>query len=260
MSISQETPRLNSIGQAVLGGISSLLINGIIHPISTMQSCAMANAAVHRMGLSQLYRGYWAICATDAAAFGAAYVTNDALSGRLSPLGASIAAGLISAPVICVGEGLARNRQVNALPYGQILERAIRPVGLVTTALREVPFTVAVFCLSPLLQRQLMHLAGGSDANTPSSVAAQAAAGILAGAVAGLATSPIELIKTRVQTSEQPLSIAQVVRSVANEGGCRRFFRGGAMRSLYVGLAAAGMNVVNNTAPYFLPEILHSEE
>jgi hypothetical protein len=252
MSINLETPRLNPLGQIALGGISSLLVNGGVHPISTIQSCMMAGTPMQRVGLLALYRGFGSMFGTDWAAFATAYLFNDALQGRLSELNASIAAGLISAPVICVGEGLTRNRQVNALPYVEIFQRAVRPAGLATTALREIPFTVAVFYLSPLLQRQIAP-------GTCPEMMAQACAGILAGAVAGFMTSPVELIKTRVQTSETPLTMAQVVRSVAAEGGIQGFFRGGAMRTLYVGLATAGMNVVKNTAPHFLPNALRIE-
>ena len=123
MSINLETPRLNPLGQIALGGISSLLVNGGVHPISTIQSCMMAGTPMQRVGLLALYRGFGAMFGTDWAAFATAYLFNDALQGRLSELNASIAAGLISAPVICVGEGLTRNRQVNALPYAEIFSK-----------------------------------------------------------------------------------------------------------------------------------------
>lgn len=261
MSIISERPRLNSLGQAVLGGIASFLVNGATHPFSTLQSWGMTNTtSVQRIGFSALYRGFWATCAFDAGAFATAFVINDALHNRLSQLNASIVAGLISAPVICLGEGLARNRQVNAMPYAEIFQRAIRPAGLTTTALREIPFTVAVFYLSPLLQRQIVLQLSRDNPLARQQVVIQAFAGILAGAAAGFMTSPVDLIKTRVQTSETPLTMTQVVRSVAAEGGIRGFFRGGGMRTLYVGLTAAGMNIVNNTAPHFLPNALRTEE
>jgi len=254
MSINSETPRLNPLGQAVLGGISSFLINGVIHPISTIQSCIMANPlstvrTLRQMNFSSLYRGYWAICGTDSVAFAAAYVTNDAFRDCFSQLTASILAGIVCAPVICLGEGLARNRQVNGMRYSEVFQRAIRPTGLAATAFREIPFTVAVFWLTPLLQKELP---------TPSSIVAQAVAGTLAGSIAGLATSPFDLIKTRVQTNERPLTIANVVCAVYVEKGWQGFFRGGVMRALYVGLAGAGMNIVNNTVPHYLAKDLQT--
>ena len=135
-SSNSEIPRLNPVGQTVLGGISSFLINGMIHPISTIQSRMMASpsstlkTSLQGMSFFNLYGGFWSIFLTDALAFSVAYWVDDALKKRVSPLAASVAAGLCCAPAMCVGEGFARNRQVHEMPYSTIFERAIRPAGL----------------------------------------------------------------------------------------------------------------------------------
>jgi hypothetical protein len=249
MSTNLETPRLNPLGNTILGGISSLLINAVAHPISTLQNCIMANPSStlrtlrQSMGFTNLYRGYWAIGATDAVTFATAYVANDALRDHSSQLTASVVAGTACTLPICIGEGLARNRQVHGMPYLTIFQRALRPAGLVATGLREIPFTMSVFWLTPLLQEQL---------STPSSITAQAVAGTTAGALCGLVTSPADLVKTRIQTGSDSESITKVTRAVFAENGWKGFFRGSGMRALYIGLAGAGMNIINNTAPHSL--------
>lgn len=257
MSVNSEIPRLNPLGQVALGGISSLSINGIVHPISTIQNCMMANPQLtlrmlaKNMRFVSLYRGFWAIFATDTAAFSAAYMTNDLFSRRFSEPTSAIDAGVACAPIFCIGEGFVRNRQVNGMPYSDIMKRAIRLEGFVTTAVREIPFTAAVFWLPSVLEKKM------SDS---SSVGTQVFIGSIAGCVAGLATSPIDLIKTRVQTNEQQLTIINVIRSIYAEKGWQGFFRGGGMRFICTGLAVAGMVLVKNVVPYGLSKNLQEKE
>lgn len=257
MSINSEPTRINSAGQASLGGFSSLSINAFVHPLSTIKNRMMANPhltmtqAIEPKGI---YNGYRAACSVDGSVFALAFVINGALQGRVSDLNASIAAGALPVPIVSFGEGLMANRQVEKLPYSKVLTRALRPAGLIATMAREVPFTVAVFYLSPTLQKKMSR---GSE---KPSLFIQGIAGILGGSFAGLATTPADLVKTRIHTHERSLSIATVVRSAVAEKGWRGLWRGAGTRSVYIGLTGAGMNIINTTLPRYLPKAFHSDQ
>ncbi len=163
-------------------------------------------------------------------------------------MSSSIIAGLISSPIVAFGEGLMANRQVNAMPYAQIFKRAIRPAGLITTAFREVPFSMAVIYFTPLLEGQFQSISQGYEGSLVRNKVFEVAAGVIAGAASGFLTTPIDLIKTRVQTSEHPLSIRRAARLAYENGGLRGLFRGCGARAFYVGLAVASMNVVEHAA------------
>lgn len=248
MSIHSE--RLNPVGQAVQGVLASVLINAALHPLSTIKNCLMAGRPPVLRGI---YNGYQAACALDGATFATAYVTNDTLQSRFSSLTASVVTGTIATLGVAPAEALMANRQVHSLPYSQIWKRALRPTGFVITLCREIPFTSGVFWLAPMLQRRLQEqLPQGGHANsTPAFVS-----GAIAGSVVGAFTTPIDGIKTRVQTSDKTLSIFNAVRSMISEGGWRALFRGGATRAAYIGLTGAGMNMISNGAPHYFPKFL----
>lgn len=240
--------RLEPAGHVALAGISSVAVNAVVHPLATIKNRMMAGQRVSSQGL---YNGIAAICAVDAASFGTAYVANDSLG--------STAAGILSTPAVAAGEALMANSQVNNQPYSQSLKKAFRPAGLATTVAREVPFTTGVFFFAPLLQSQMQRQWKQTTGENPSPAASlflQGSAGAVAGAGAGLLTAPVDRIKTMVQISEEPLSIPRAFNSVLSEGGCRALWRGGACRSLYIGISTAGMNVINNVVPQYFPKSL----
>lgn len=253
MSINSETPRLNEAGQILQGSIASLVVNGVIHPMGTIKNRLQAGKLTSIRSLASprgLYNGYWAITCADVATYSVAYLTNGYFTDRNTSIWSSVLAGLISSPFTAIGEGLMANRQVNNMRYSQILLRAFRPNGLFTTALREIPFTVAVFYATPHLERQAMRWFNTNESN----LGIQIASGALVGASAGILTTPIDLVKTLVQTSDQPLSILGATRSVVNEGRWKSLFRGGATRALYVAAAVTSMNLVNHTIPACMPK------
>ena len=197
----------------------------------------------------------------DSIVFALAFYVNNALKGRgFSDFNASIAAGAFTVPFVTIGEGMTANRQVNGKPYSEIFRRALRPAGLIATVGREVPFTVGVFYLSPLLQKQIQQRLPESGVSTSVALLTQGIAGAVSGAIVGYATVPVDLIKTRIQTHEQTLSIGTVVRSAIADRGWRGIWRGGDARSIYIALTGAGMNMVQHTLPAYLPKAFHVEE
>ncbi len=271
MSSNLEVPRLNVAGQVVLGGIASVAVNGVVHPLNTITRLFQTNhlSMIGQLAKGQrvpfigpLYKGVGAMCLVDFSAFGTSYTINGVFRENLQPW-PSILAGVVSAPLAAFGEGLAINRQVHALPYSQSLKMATRAAGFTATILRDVPYPCLMLYIAPSLQknieRQYKNRLSGNRLPSPlTTLAIQAMAGGIVGGLGGLATAPLDLIKTRVQASRTPLSMCSAIKEIA-EGGFRAFFRGGLSRTLYTGLFGMGINIVNQGAPRYFPSILHAK-
>lgn len=252
MSHSSDNNSLNFLGQLSLASTSSLFVNGLVHPLCTIKTYRMVGY-LGSMSFRRLYNGYWAVCGVDSASFSIAYTTNGLLTDRnINPLIASLAAGLLSSPFVAVGESLMANRQIHALPYSALWRRALRPAGLFLTMTREIPFTTSLFYTAPLLQKKFEFQSNSQ------SILNMSLSGLIAGAMAGAATAPVDLIKTRIQSSEQSFSITKTIRLVLAEGGYFSLCKGAGTRALYVGLTVAIMNSINHTLPNYMPEALHS--
>lgn len=142
INLHSQTPRLNEAGQIVQGGIASLVVNAVVHPMCTiktrLQTEKKESSQLHNIKVESLrrilsprglYNGYCAIVITDMATFSAAYLTNGYLKDRCSPLWSSIFSGVFSSPLAAIGEGVMVNRQVNDMHYQKIFWRAFRPGG-----------------------------------------------------------------------------------------------------------------------------------
>lgn len=285
INLNSEIPRLNEAGLIVQGGIASLVVNAIVHPMCTIKTrlqiarpkasplhSARLDALRKILAPTGLYNGYCAIALTDMATFSVAYLSNGNLKDRYSPLWSSILTGAISSPFAAIGEGLMANRQVNHMRYQQIFLRAFRPGGLVLSAIREIPFSIAVFYATPRLEEYTRRVLANKKENAGISIVS----GIAVGAIAGFLTNPIDLIKTRVQTADPPISILYALRSVTREGSAERsapleergvknllcirnFFNGGLARGMYIGGAVGAMNLVNHSLPNLMPRLFLKE-
>jgi len=274
--------QLNPAGQLALAGTASIIINGITHPLSTLQTCRQSHQPIPR-GLG-LFRGLTAICAVDAAAFGIAYLTNDRFQAQFGPLGASIAAAGLGALPAAVGEGAMANRQRHNLSYANpvVWRRALRIRAMVATFGRDIPWNVGLFYLpttvSGILQRYSPHL-------TPrQNEAANFALIGLIGAAAGCITTPIGGIRTQIHTSPERLTTADAIRKLLNptpvpkDGALtravmrhfhtkmanrarmiERLFAGGASRAGYIGANLCLTRAVYTWLPSYMPAALRRE-
>ncbi|KAM3510503.1 hypothetical protein MY11210_005853 [Beauveria gryllotalpidicola] len=114
------------------------------------------------------------------------------------------------------------------------------------TVFREVPFTVIQFPLWEGMKawrcRQRQDASGsGSGSTTTSQVTAAESAlfGSVAGAVAAAATTPLDVLKTRVMLSPERVSVAAVFGRMAREEGVRPFFAGVAPRVTWISIGGA---------------------
>lgn len=263
MSINSELPRLNPIGQTVLGLLTSLATNVLVYPICTIKNRQMATGlplSQQTIKLRDLYKGYEAMCAVDATALAVALIV-DANLKQVSSLASSIAAGVASSPFVTYGEGFMANRQVHALPYCEILKRTLqlRASAWFATMGREIPFTMSLFYVTPLLERHIQQQICPDNPSTTQTMLVQALAGTIGGVMAGWMTTPADLIKTRIQTSPEPLSIRCAVKSITSEKGIKGLLCGASMRALYIGIAGLSLHTMKNTLPHHFPDTLHTE-
>lgn len=79
-------------------------------------------------------------------------------------------------------------------------------VGLGATLARDVPFTALYWCLvEPMRGAMLPHGAGSAPPSTNDVFWANAVSGSIAGGLAAGATTPFDVVKTRMQTAATPL-------------------------------------------------------
>ncbi|KAM0666931.1 hypothetical protein ACQRIU_004786 [Beauveria bassiana] len=116
------------------------------------------------------------------------------------------------------------------------------------TVFREVPFTVIQFPLwegmKAWRRRQRQETSGsgsGSGRATVSQVTAAESAlfGSVAGAVAAAATTPLDVLKTRVMLSPERVSVAAVFGRMVRKEGVRPFFAGVAPRVTWISIGGA---------------------
>ncbi len=246
---------LTLFGQIVLTAGASVAVNGVSHPLGTIETCMQVKKPIAWQGL---YRGFNAVCAVEAASFGIAYITNDAFKSNFGQYGAIALAACTSAPVIGIGEGAMKNRQANNLSYGdqELWRRSIRPMGLYATAFRELFWNMGIFSVTPKIKREL-----GERLPFLPPLAAGSIGALATGAVAGCITTPVAAVKTVIQASEEELGLARAFKKLtlcegSGEHKVQLAFRGGVARAGYLGVSMCIMNVVYETLPSILPDQL----
>jgi len=90
------------------------------------------------------------------------------------------------------------------------------------TILREVPFTVIQFPLWEALKKWQAQRNGRTEATAVES----AAFGCLSGAVAASATTPLDVLKTRMMLATEKQSLASLASQILRESGPKAFFAG----------------------------------
>ena len=98
------------------------------------------------------------------------------------------------------------------------------------TVMREVPFTVIQFPLWEALKKWWQRR---RDQDTVSAVAS-ATFGSISGAIAAAATTPLDVLKTRMMLSRQKESALSLGGKILKEGGARAFFAGALPRTLWI--------------------------
>lgn len=106
--------------------------------------------------------------------------------------------------------------------------------GWTATIMREVPFTVIQFPLWEALKRST--LSGEKVHNTASE---SALFGCISGAVAAAATTPLDVIKTRMMLAKDQQGIVSLTRSILEKSGPRAFLAGIGPRICWISAGGA---------------------
>lgn len=181
---------------------------------------------------------------------GKGWVPADVVTHMLASSLGEIAACSVRVPTEVVKQraqaGLHGGSSARAL--GHILGRYSAPGGSVAavwrelyrgwgiTVFREVPFTVIQFPLWEAMKAWGRRRRGdGRDVSAGES----ALYGSLAGGVAAAATTPLDVLKTRVMLAKERVSVGDVLRRMARDEGVRPFFAGIAPRVTWISIGGA---------------------
>lgn len=106
--------------------------------------------------------------------------------------------------------------------------------GWTATIMREVPFTVIQFPLWEALKKST--LGGEKVQNTATE---SALFGCASGAIAAAATTPLDVIKTRMMLAQEKQGIVSLARSIYQKSGSRAFFAGIGPRICWISAGGA---------------------
>ncbi|KAF3794444.1 Mitoferrin [Nymphaea thermarum] len=168
----------------------------------------------------------------------------------LSGVAATVASDAVFTPMDVVKQRL----QVESSPYrglADCIRRVMREVGLKgfyasykTTILMNAPFTAVHFATYEAVKRVLMEISPGSASEERLLV--HLTAGAAAGALAGVVTTPLDVVKTRLQCQGvggcdrfTSSSVGNVIRLIVQKEGYTGLTRGWRPRMLFHGPAAA---------------------
>ncbi|KAL1303735.1 hypothetical protein AAFC00_007080 [Neodothiora populina] len=107
--------------------------------------------------------------------------------------------------------------------------------GWSITIMREVPFTVIQFPLWEGLKRWAAAREGRAQATAVES----AVLGAFSGAVAAAATTPLDVLKTRMMLARERQSVAGLVGKVWREEGAGAFLKGVGPRTMWISIGGA---------------------
>lgn len=125
---------------------------------------------------------------------------------------------------------LAKRRTAGWTGVGRELYR-----GLGITVMREVPFTIIQFPLWESMKAWRRRQKGSRE----NSAAESAAFGSVAGAIAAAATTPLDVLKTRMMLAGKGLAVGPLAKQMLKEEGVSVFFAGIGPRILWISAGGA---------------------
>lgn len=251
----------------VAGALAGTMVDLSLFPLDTLKTrLQSAGGFFAAGGFGGVYRGVGSALVGSAPGAAVFFCTYEAVKARLPagapPAGAHmLAAGLgeVAACAVRVPTDVVKQRAQAGL-HGGSSAAALRAIlarypahglpavcrelyrGWAITVFRELPFTAIQFPLWEAMKAWALarrRCPGPGPSPDRVSAAESAVFGSVAGAVAGAATTPLDVFKTRVMLSRQTVSIAAVFCHMARHEGLRPFFAGVVPRVTWISVGAA---------------------
>lgn len=235
----------HSIPSTMLAGaLAGTAADAIMYPADALSTHMQTRSTPHSP--RSLYRGFLAAALLGAPGYAFYLSAYDASSAALSPAAAGcvaeLAGGLLFVPAevlkrraVLGRTGYARARDLPRTVVRLLRERGPRALytGYAASVVAWLPFSALYFAVFERVRSALPRMAA---------LPRDLVSGAAAGAVAAVATAPIDLIATRVQTGHAGArSVLDVLTHVVREEGIgvRVFFRAAPARVLWLAPQAA---------------------
>jgi len=255
----------------VSGAVAGCAVEAAFYPLDTIKTRAQASRG-RALVSAPLFRGVYKGlggnllgAAPASALFFAAYeparrgmMTEDGGDGGVvARLAAGSFAGLVSSIARVPTEVIKTRRQVGSAKASSV--RAIIAshgvsglfVGYGSFLLRDLPFDAIEFALYESMKEWWREFNSGKDVRGVEA----AAIGAVAGAVTGAATTPLDVVKTRLMTNPEAYrGIVDCVRTMVKEEGAMSMFKGVQPRMVWIGLGGGCFfSVLESARAFFIP-------
>eukprot|EP00928_Gymnodinium_smaydae_P082331 TRINITY_DN65691_c0_g1_i1.p1 TRINITY_DN65691_c0_g1~~TRINITY_DN65691_c0_g1_i1.p1 ORF type:complete len:357 (+),score=37.62 TRINITY_DN65691_c0_g1_i1:60-1130(+) len=235
--------RCSFLANAIAGGIALPLAISCSHPIDTVRVMMQAAIAeeqgfskvVRSLGLRGFMRGIgmsalWA-CPQGAIRLGVYESSKETLAGTfdvralnvsVSAIVGDMASSVVKVPRELVTQQLQVGHNKSALSAAQSIVSQDGPMGLFrgywSTCARDAPFMVVLFFSYEQFKSWKIRLTfathGPAQMFSPWSDVETILWGGISGAIAAFVTTPFDVIKTRIMTSQKRLTISSAVRGI----------------------------------------------
>lgn len=249
------------LGNVAAGATAGCAVEAALYPIDTIKTRLQLmlkgggwKALVKQGGAKNLYAGVWGnlagVAPASAVFMGIYEPIKAAITDRVSddksflgPLGAGSAAGVVASVIRVPTEVVKQRLQSGEFTRGAgnavqtiLKTEGVRGMfaGYGSFMLRDLPFDAIEFVAYEQLKKAWVKY-NGSDIRPHES----AVIGAIAGAVTGVATTPLDVIKTRLMTQGSKRTYSGVfdcARKIGEQEGYATFLQGWQPRVIWIGL------------------------
>jgi solute carrier family 25 S-adenosylmethionine transporter 26 len=231
---------------ALSGALAGTTVDALLFPLDTIKTRLQSFKFIQSGGFRNIYSGFsiaFLASAPSAALFFTAYQQIRSDSFILAATVGEIAACVVRVPTDNIKQRMQIGQQKLILPLVKIMYRDLGFWGFYKgygmTIFREIPFAAIQFTLYESLKKRFAN---------PTSFEL-GACGFLAGGIAAAATTPLDVIKTRVMLSSKVLlrliqmgrhsSIPHVVKYIIAQRGYGGFLTGIGPRMLWISIGGS---------------------
>ncbi|AAS50352.1 AAL014Cp [Eremothecium gossypii ATCC 10895] len=253
------------LASLVSGAAAGTSTDVVFFPIDTLKTRLQAKGGFfHNGGYRGIYRGLGSAVVASAPGASLFFVTYDSMKQQLRPvmgrwtaseqlaevlthmLSSSLgemSACLVRVPAEVIKQRTQTHHTNSSLQTLRLILRDPTGEGVVrglyrgwwTTIMREIPFTCIQFPLYEYLKKKWAAYAEIERVSAWQG----AVCGSLAGGIAAAATTPLDVLKTRMMLHERRVPMLHLARTLFREEGARVFFRGIGPRTMWISAGGA---------------------